>query len=422
MRWIVAVPVVLAAWILLGAQATGQGSTPAAGRLALVGGTIYVDPASAPIHDGVVLIEDGKIASVGTRTSIRIPTGVQVIDCAGLTVTAGFWNSHVHFLQRKWTDADKLPAPELTRQLQTMLTRYGFTSVFDTWSAWENTRIIRDRIERGEAMGPRIRSTGEAIFGQGVSVAAASWAALGFMDQDKFQTARVSNAPESLEASRKMLDRGVDALKFYAATPGRSGATVPDAAIEAGVKEAHSRGKLVFSHPSSVEGLLASVRGGVDVVAHTTPQSGPWDAATIASMKQAGVALIPTLKLWTYEFRHERGSLADGFVSTAVGQLKAWVGVGGVVLFGTDVGYMSDYDTAEEFALMSQAGMSLGQILASLTTAPAERFGDSKRLGRIAAGFDADLTVLGRDPSHDIRALGAVAYTIRNGNIIYRDR
>ena len=64
--------------------------------------------------------------------------------------------------------------------------------------------------------------------------------------------------------------------------------------------------------------------------------------------------------------------------------------------------------------------MSFGQILASLTTAPAERFGASKQLGRIAPGLAGDLTVLRGDPSKDIRALAAVQYTWRDGKIIYR--
>jgi imidazolonepropionase-like amidohydrolase len=69
---------------------------------------------------------------------------------------------------------------------------------------------------------------------------------------------------------------------------------------------------------------------------------------------------------------------------------------------------------------MAEAGMSFRQILASLTTAPAEQFGVFTQLGRIAAGFTADLTVLRDDPSKDIRALAAVQYTLRDGKIIYR--
>lgn len=81
---------------------------------------------------------------------------------------------------------------------------------------------------------------------------------------------------------------------------------------------------------------------------------------------------------------------------------------------------MDDYDTTEEYELMAQAGMDARQILASLTTAPAERLGDSKRVGRIAPGFAVDLVVLDKDPSEDVRAFAAVRYTIRNGRMIYR--
>src|SRR5215471_12336895 len=130
-------------------------------RTALTGGTIYVSPTDEPIHNGVVLIDEGRITAVSTRADI--PQGTQTIDCTGRTITAGFWNSHVHFMERKWSEAAGIPVPELKRQLQDMLTRYGFTAAFDLSSPWENTRVIRDRIESGEVPGPRIFSTGLAI-------------------------------------------------------------------------------------------------------------------------------------------------------------------------------------------------------------------------------------------------------------------
>ena len=104
----------------------------------------------------------------------------------------------------------------------------------------------------------------------------------------------------------------------------------------------------------------------------------------------------------------------------AIGQLRAWVGTGGEVLYGTDLGWVTEYDPTGEYVLMARAGMTFPQILASLTTAPAKRFGDADRLGRIAPGYTADLTILRSDPSKDIRALTAVDYTIRDGKVIYR--
>jgi imidazolonepropionase-like amidohydrolase len=411
--------------ICLPATSSPQGrSAP----LALVGATVYTSPAAAPLRDATVLVQDGKIVSVGSRRSTRVPKEAQILDCSGFTVTAGFWNSHVHFLQRKWSDAATLPGSELDRQLQEMLTRYGFTSVFDTWSMWENTRRLRDRIESGEVPGPKIYSTGEATFPKGSAatqpgtqaITLATWGALGFMPLDKMQIARVDEPADAAAAARQLLDAGTDGVKLYAVTVGRNGLTLPEPAIQAVVKEAHGRGKPVFAHPTTDAGLMAAVRAGADVLAHTTPQSGPWNDSVLAAMTQARIALVPTLSLWRYELRNERISLADGFEETAIGQLRAWSLAGGIVLFGTDVGYMTAYDPTEEYVLMAKAGMTFPQILASLTTAPAERFGASRQAGRIAPGLAADLTVLRHDPAKDIRAFTAVEYTVRNGKIIFR--
>lgn len=99
--------------------------------------------------------------------------------------------------------------------------------------------------------------------------------------------------------------------------------------------------------------------------------------------------------------------------------VRAYSEAGGRILFGTDVGYIQQFDTSEEFLWMSRAGMSFEQILASLTTSPAERFGYSNHSGRIAKGMDADLVVLRADPKQDVTAFSRVRYAIRTGIIIY---
>src|SRR5262249_61977633 len=104
--------ILLAFTVVLLTVLTGQAQT-AAVTLALVGGTVYNSPFDEPIRDGVILIGDGNVIAVGRRTSLHVPEQARVIDCGGLTITAGFWNSHVHFLQRKWADAESLAAPEL---------------------------------------------------------------------------------------------------------------------------------------------------------------------------------------------------------------------------------------------------------------------------------------------------------------------
>ena len=92
---------------------------------------------------------------------------------------------------------------------------------------------------------------------------------------------------------------------------------------------------------------------------------------------------------------------------------------GGKVLFGTDVDYMTDTDPTEEYELMALAGMSPMQILASLTTTPAERWNEAPRRGRLAPGMDADIVVLDDDPARSVRHFANVKCTIRGGKVIF---
>ncbi len=392
------------------------GAASANQYLALVDAKIYVSPAQEPIPHGVVLIHGGKIAAVGGRQQVQIPKGAQIVDCSGRSITAGFWNSHVHFFERKWANVSTIPADELSRQLQEMLTRYGFTNVFDAGSMWENTRRLRDRIESGEVAGPRIRSTGEALVAPGAVPAERILSILGFMT---FPVPEITDAGQAAAVSKKLLGQGVDGIKVHLQPPPPPNTPFPESAIHAAVREAHRLGKPVFVHPNSGADVLAAVQAGVDIVAHTTPRSGPWDQTILAAMKERQVALTPTLTIWKHYARHDRASAQQQIVETELGQLRAWLASGGTVLFGNDLGAV-EYDPSEEYALMSEAGMSFRQILASLTTSPADRFGESKQLARISPGYQADLTVLKGDPSKDIQALTTVQYTIRAGQIIYR--
>ena len=383
--------------------------------IALVGGTIYVSPTEEPIRNGVVLINDGKIAAVGTRAQVRIPQGTKVVDCSGRTITAGFWNSHVHFTERKWVDVPGSPAAELNQQLQDMFTQYGFTAAFDLSSVWENTRRLRDRIESGEVEGPRIYSTGLGLLPSNPGLPPDS--IINFMGWMKTTPSEVADEAQAQAATRKLLEAGVDGIKLFASAHSKS--SLGENVIQAAVNEAHRSGKPVFVHPNSGADVLAALRGGVDVIAHTTPQSGPWDQAIVEAMKERRAALIPTLWIWKWYARHDRRSAQDKIVNSEVGQLRTWIVNGGTVLFGTDLGAV-DPDPVEEYMLMAQAGMSFRQILASLTTAPAERFGQSNTLGRLATGFKADVVVLKDDPSRNVRSLTSVLYTLRDGKIIYQ--
>lgn len=383
-------------------------------RLALVGGTVYISAHDVPILDSVVLVKDGKIVAAGSR-SVAVPHGFEIVNCSGCTIVPGLWNSHVHFFERKWSAAAEIPTPELARQLQETFSRYGFTSVFDLSSSWENTSCLRDRIESGEVEGPRIRSTGEGLVSSGAAPSETVMRMMGIMPTPMPEAADVTQA---VDATKALLEQGADAIKLFVQA-GASGAPAFSVEIVCAVaEEAHRAGKLVFAHPATGDDVLTALRGGVDVLAHTTPHSGPWTDAIFEAVRERNVALTPTLTLWKYFARHDRLPAQEQIMETAYGQLRGWIAAGGAVLFGTDLGAV-DADPSQEYALMGTAGMGLAQILASLTSTPAQVFGDAVRFGRMGRGHEADIAVLRGDPANDIRALADIRLTLRGGKELY---
>jgi imidazolonepropionase-like amidohydrolase len=238
--------------------------------------------------------------------------------------------------------------------------------------------------------------------------------------------AHIETPEQAVALVRDHAAKGANGIKLFTGSYQGRGkvALLPVAVAKAAVEEAHRHGMPVFAHPQNVVGVEVAISSGVDVLAHTVPQSPPWTPDFIARLQRAHLALIPTLTLFDFEARKENGSdqEREAWIARMVAELGAYSQAGGEILFGTDIGYIDHYDTSMEFTLMSQAGMNYQEILASLTTNPARKFGHSDRTGRIAQGADADLVVLDADPRQDITAFAKVHYTIRKGTVIYQER
>ena len=388
--------------------------------LALVHAKIYPSPTEPAIEDGTILVRDGRITAIGPSATTKPPRfarAVTVINCKGLIVTAGFWNSHVHILTPSLLHAERLSSSEVSSQLEKMFTRWGFTTVFDIASVLDNTRAIRQRIDSSEVRGPRILTVGEPFWAKGGTPIYVR----GFLEANHLSIPEVESNAQAVERVRQQVHDGADGIKIFAGSVERDSILImPLDLAKAIVAEAHRAGKPVFAHPSNQEGIEVALQSGVDILAHTTPSGGPWSSSLVARLKAANVALIPTLTLWHVESKSEPPEEFEKGMNTVVlPQLRAYSEAGGQILFGTDVGYIEQFDTSEEFEWMSRAGMSFQQILASLTTNPAQRFGYSAHCGRIARGMDADLVVLSADPAQDVNAFSRVAYTIRLGKITF---
>lgn len=392
----------------------------AAHDLAIVGARLYPAPDVAPLDDATLVIRDGRIVAMGARDRVAVPAGMRVVDGRGKSVAAGFWNSHVHLIKPPFLAPDAQPAAALDAALRDRFTRWGFTTLFDIASLPGDARALRARIARGDVVGPQLLTVDMPFFPEhGTPIYVRElWA------QTHAPSAEVATPEQARTRAAAQIAAGADGVKlFTGAIIGGPGGVLPMSKeiATAAVAEAHAHGKPAFAHPTDRAGLDVAVESGIDVLAHAAPDAGAWSPDFVARLKATNVAFVPTLTLFDSELRREGvpAPVLERFVGAAKQQLGAMAQGGGVVLFGTDAGYIEVYDAQLEFQLMAAAGLDWRQILASLTTAPAQRFGQASVRGRLQEGLAGDLVLLGSDPQARIDAFADVRMTVRGGQVIY---
>lgn len=375
--------------------------------LAITHATVYSAPDVPARRDVTIVIRHRVIAGIGE--DLRIPKGVETISCDGCFVLAGFWNAHVHFMEPKWNGAASQPADKLTRQMNDMITHSGFTTVVDTGSDGENTIALRRRVESGEVPGPRIFTAGIPIF----PAHALPYYLAQLPAELKAKLAQPETAADAGAFVDKNRAAGSDILKLFTGSIVSPDHITPMQVpiARAAADEAHRYGQLVFSHPSNLEGTKVAIDAGVDVLAHTPEATSGIDEAILQRMIAQHMTIIPTLKLFS----------RDDDIAKIRELDYRFLKLGGRLVYGTDTGFLQDYDQAEEFRQLMQAGLGFCDVLAMLTTAPAELFHLSQREGKVMPGMRGDLTILSEDPaSGHPEAFTKVRYTIRGGKVIWR--
>jgi imidazolonepropionase-like amidohydrolase len=410
----------LGAAVLLAVLTASPPKPTAEPVLAITGATVLPSPTARPIPGAVVLVQGGKVLAVGTAQEVVVPATANRIDGQGLTLAAGFWNSHVHFSGPEWKDAASAPREALATTMEQMLNRYGFTTVLDAGSNLSNTVALRARVEKGDVPGPRILTAGGPLFPRdGIPV----YLRQSLSAEVLAQLPQPATPAEARADVEQNLQGGADATKLFAGSwlgGERTKEMAPDI-LRAAVEATHAAHKPALAHPQTLQGVRNSLSGGVDVLMHTTPDAGPWKPELVSALVAAHMALVPTLGLWSVVGRQAgfTPATAEAFVQGGVAQLAAFARGGGEVLFGTDVGFHHQMDTSEELVRMAQAGMGWRDILASLTTAPARRFGGAGT-GTIAKGEPADLVLFRGEPVREPRAFSRVVLSFRAGKVLYR--
>jgi imidazolonepropionase-like amidohydrolase len=374
-------------------------------NLVIVNATVYASPESPAQPGMTVFVRDGKIAAVGKQVPVQKAT--VVLPCSGCVVLAGFWNAHIHLMEPKWDDAAHQPAEKLTAQLQAMLTHSGFSTVVDLGSDGENTIALRRRIESGEIPGPRIFTSGAPLF--------PAHALPYYLDGISATLRSKLGQPETPAEATAFVDQnialGTNLVKLFTGSIFKPDDIVPMSVpiATAAAKEAHRHNQLVFAHTTNLQGTRVAVESGVDVLAHAMEDTSGIDEPFLREILARHMTMIPTLKLFS----------RDDNIAQIRAEVNRFHTMGGRLVYGTDTGFLTDYDQSEEFRQLAKSGLGFREILAMLTTAPAELFHVPG--GKVERGQPGDLTVLSEDPaSGDPVAFTKVLYTIRTGRVIFR--
>lgn len=360
---------------------------PRVSRTAILAGRM-LDVRAGRYRDSVVIfVDNGRIAEIQPRRGFQHKDET-VIDLSNATVIPGLIDAHVHFALAG--------APPANARATLWA---GFTTVADLGSVNQRILRLRDSINAGAAMGPRILGAGLWI---GRAEGICEFGGIGVRGGVEAYRARV----------RENVAAGADVIKVCVSTWLADAFEHPDRyeisgdALAATIDEAHRAGRKVIAHDISNGGVQAALKAGVDGFAH----GAIVDSSVAADMSRRGVFMIPTL-----------ASLAPS-TSPAEEALRQSVArsrrLGVRLVFGTDAGVIPHGSNAIEFAALVNAGLSPLDAIRTATINAAEALGIGNDAGTIEPGRNADIVAVNGDPLTDVRVLERVQFVMKAGQVV----
>ncbi|RBP53568.1 amidohydrolase family protein [Arenicella xantha] len=400
-----------------------------AATTAIVGGTVVNLDGGKSLQNSVVLVNGDRIEKIGSRSEVQIPADAKVVDASGKWLIPGLMNMHVHLdliLPGKMKaelagETEAAMALRMAANAQKIL-QAGVTTVRLPGADRYGDIALKKSINKGEMVGPRIFTAGEAIL-----ITAGHGSEPGVVYAD--------GPDELVKEVRKQISLGADWVKILIsggiATDGGAiaEALMTPEEINAVVDAAHRFGVKVAAHSGSPAATLVAVEAGVDSIEH----GYMLDSKVLKKMAQAGTWLVPTIVVsqpatqpffekigsppWYLERRNSMGKVHWEALKTAISE---GVNIG----LGTDQLPNEPNDgttaTVREAEYYVEAGMTPLQALRSATIETAKMLNAENDIGTLEEGKYADIVMVSANPAENISALRSMDMVMKGG-VIYLD-
>jgi len=381
--------------------------------------------------EAIVLVRGDRIVDILTDAA-KIPAGAEVIDLRRYTAIPGLIDVHTH-ITFYWDQTSKVYAFEqlntprlpavsvfLAQENARRTLEAGVTTVRDLGSNNWDDIAMRDLINRGAMIGPRM-----FVAGYGIYVADAP-PRPGYITPPG---GRANNLGDVMRVVREEVAAGVDVIKMYASTGTDKDVTgfqtYTYEEIKAAADLAHKYGKRLAVHSYGPDGARDAIRAGADSIEHATDM----DEETIADMARRGTFYVPTIDHNRWYVDHisifgwdNEKQIADGLnayiqrnFETARRAFKAGVRIA----MGSDALFTMCGENTRELGWFVKLGMTPEQALATATTNAAALLGKEKELGAVAPGYFADIVAVEGDPLADVNVtINNVRWVMKGGAVV----
>ena len=432
-------------------QVDGGNEQSMRATLAVVGGTLIDGHGGRPLDQAVVLVDGNRIVAIGTRETLQVPAGADVVDAGGMTIMPGLIDGHIHLEllgstdYPRWHELYNPRIGEIVEVGARLAILSGVTTVFDIYGPPEELGAVREKIDRGEIPGPRIKASMGTLIHPSF--------AQRYVGRDAW-TWPVSTPEEARAAASKAIANGADFINVM------DGLSADQ--IKAVAEEARKAGIGFTGIVGSPEDAIMRVNAGMQAIDHMgslfVGDGTTMDPALVRALITNRASIVPTLwgavrqidalewpdyyinnrrmALWTPPeiwaeirrtlhhperiARYGQGvRFADADIAEA--RFKALLKSGVRLRVGTDTGGMYTLPTEamwQEMDLMVEYGMPPQEVIAAATRRNAEWLGMLGDLGTVTEGKLADIIVVDGNPLVSMRDLRHIVTVIKDGKVL----